>query len=69
LYQKEEVKSRVFSQHCGRVVEGFLYSANVVTGKSAGRATVATPDVVENVDQIIQRNPQISCVSFLSTNK
>jgi hypothetical protein len=55
-----EVEYRVFSQHCGSLTERFLNTASVTVGKSIGRVTAATPDVVENVNQIVQRNLHIS---------
>jgi hypothetical protein len=56
-----EVEYRVFSQHCGSLAERFLNAGSVAVRKSIGRATAATPDVVENVNnQIVQRNLHIS---------
>jgi hypothetical protein len=55
----EEVEYRVFSQHCGRVVERFFNTDSVAIGKFTGLPTVAIQDVVENVNQIVQRNPHI----------
>jgi hypothetical protein len=37
-----------------------LKTGSVDAGKSIGRVKVATPDVVGNVNQIVQRNPHIS---------
>jgi hypothetical protein len=60
LYPGKDVEYRVFAQHCIRENTG-----NVAKGKLTGHAPVATPDVVENVNQIGQLNPHIS-VSLLS---
>jgi hypothetical protein len=42
------------------VIEPSLKTGSVDTGKSIGRVKVATPDVVGNINQIVQRNPHIS---------
>jgi hypothetical protein len=42
------------------VIEPSLKTGSVDAGKSIGRVKVATPDVVGNVNQIVQRNPHIS---------
>jgi hypothetical protein len=67
LYLKEEAEYCDFSQWCGRVVGGFLNTGSIAIGKSAGRATSATTDVADNVNQIVQRNPYIS--SFITINR
>lgn len=60
MYPEEEVAFPVFSRHCSRAVERYIDTGNVGKGKSSGRPTVATQDIVERVDEIIQRNPHIS---------
>jgi hypothetical protein len=47
LYLEEEVKYRVASQRCRRV-EHFSDTVSVVPSNSPGRATIITPDAVEN---------------------
>jgi hypothetical protein len=50
----------VFSRYCRRIVKQFLNIGSVAIDTSVGRAPVATPDVVENVNQIVQRSSHIS---------
>lgn len=37
-----------------------MSTANIAKGKSNGRSTVATPDIVQNVNQVFEDNPHIS---------
>jgi hypothetical protein len=42
------------------IIEWFLDSGSVKKAKSTGRPTVATPHVVQNVNQKVEQNPHIS---------
>jgi hypothetical protein len=57
-YPEEQIEYPNFAQHCGRIIERFGSTDNV--GKSTGRPTVATPDVVQNVEEIVEEHPHIS---------
>jgi hypothetical protein len=46
-YPAEQIECPNYAQHCGRIVERFVSTGNVGKGKSTGRPTVATPDVVQ----------------------
>jgi hypothetical protein len=59
-YPEEQIEYPNFAQHCERIVERFVSTGNVGKGKSTGRPTVATPDVVQNVEVIVEERPHIS---------
>jgi hypothetical protein len=59
-YPEEQIEYPNFAQHCGRIVERFVSTGYVEKGKSTGRPIVATPDVVQNVEEIVEENPHIS---------
>jgi hypothetical protein len=42
------------------IVERFVSTGNVGKGKSTGRPPVAIPDVVKNVEEIVEEHPHIS---------
>jgi hypothetical protein len=53
---EEQIEDPNFAQHWGR----FVSTGNVVKGKSTGRPTVATPDVVQNIEEIVEEHPHFS---------
>lgn len=61
IFPEERVEFKIFQQHCSRIVERFFNTSNLNKRKPPGRpVTFITPDVVQNVDQIVQAVPQIS---------
>ncbi|KAI4466321.1 homeobox-like domain superfamily [Holotrichia oblita] len=60
MYPEDQVDYRSFTIHTTRIVERFLNTGNVAKGKSTGRPTVATPDVLNNVNERVAENPHIS---------
>jgi len=60
MYPEDQVDYRSFTIHTTRIVERFLNTGNVAKDKSTGRPTVATPDVLNNVNERVVENPHIS---------
>ena len=50
----------IFSQHCFRVVERYLSTGNLLRGKSPGRSSITTNEVIEDVTVRMGRTPRKS---------
>jgi hypothetical protein len=46
--------------HSSQFTNNLLKPSTDNVGKSTGRPTVATPDVVQNVEEIVEEHPHIS---------
>ncbi|KAF5271755.1 hypothetical protein FQA39_LY08078 [Lamprigera yunnana] len=67
-YPDEMIEYDIFKQHKCRLVHRFETKNCICQGKSTGRPTVLTENVIENIQRTDKSKSEESCIVVISTN-